>query len=314
MAEVQWRTLAPGQRSAVWVADTAGGEARLVFESDSILVEAPNWSRDGASLYLNGDGRLWRLDLGGDDAAASRDAAGTAAGSQELLEVPLENLPPINNDHVLSPDGSSIFLSAADRHIYRGSLDGGPVERMTPDDGRWHFLHGVSRDATRLAYVEITTFDEPGRLVVAELDGAPGAPALTVVDTGPGHIDGPEWDSADEWIYFNTERFTEEPGHAQLARIPDGGGAADVERLVASSTVDWFPHPSASGEWATYISFPAGTLGHPADLDVEVRLVRTDDWASPLARFPLFGGQGTINVNSWAPDSSRFAFVSYPVG
>jgi hypothetical protein len=25
----------------------------------------------------------------------------------------------------------------------------------------------------------------------------------------------------------------------------------------------------------------------------------------------LFGGQGTINVNSWAPDSKRFAFVSY---
>ena len=25
----------------------------------------------------------------------------------------------------------------------------------------------------------------------------------------------------------------------------------------------------------------------------------------------LFGGQGTINVNSWSPDSKRFAFVSY---
>ena len=25
----------------------------------------------------------------------------------------------------------------------------------------------------------------------------------------------------------------------------------------------------------------------------------------------LYGGQGTINVNSWAPDSRRFAFVSY---
>jgi len=25
----------------------------------------------------------------------------------------------------------------------------------------------------------------------------------------------------------------------------------------------------------------------------------------------LFGGQGTLNVNSWAPDSKRFAFVSY---
>jgi TolB protein len=25
----------------------------------------------------------------------------------------------------------------------------------------------------------------------------------------------------------------------------------------------------------------------------------------------FFGGQGTINVNSWSPDSKKFAFVSY---
>jgi hypothetical protein len=39
----------------------------------------------------------------------------------------------------------------------------------------------------------------------------------------------------------------------------------------------------------------------------------------PLAGGPievigkLFGGQGTINVNSWSPDSRRFAFVRYEV-
>jgi len=27
----------------------------------------------------------------------------------------------------------------------------------------------------------------------------------------------------------------------------------------------------------------------------------------------LFGGQGTINVNSWSPDSKKFAFVSYRI-
>ena len=26
----------------------------------------------------------------------------------------------------------------------------------------------------------------------------------------------------------------------------------------------------------------------------------------------FLGGQGTINVNSWAPDSRRFAYVAYP--
>jgi len=132
-----------------------------------------------------------------------------------------------------------------------------------------------------------------------------------VVDTGEGHVDGPEWAPDGNWIYFNTESFTDEPGHAQLARIPDAGGP--VERLVTSATVDWFPHISPDSQSGAYITFPAGTLGHPADLDVEVRVVPASDWSRPLQRYPLFGGQGTINVNSWSPDSTRFAFVAYPI-
>jgi hypothetical protein len=57
----------------------------------------------------------------------------------------------------------------------------------------------------------------------------------------------------------------------------------------------------------------SGTLGHPPDLEVEVRVVRTADWHTIIWRFPLFGGQGTVNVNSWSPDSRRFAFVAYPL-
>jgi Tol biopolymer transport system component len=86
-----------------------------------------------------------------------------------------------------------------------------------------------------------------------------------------------------------------------------------MERLVASDTVDWFPHLSPDGEFASYISFPTGTLGHPADLDVEVRVVRTADWSHVVQRYSLFGGQGTINVNSWAPRGRRFAYVAYPL-
>jgi hypothetical protein len=93
--------------------------------------------------------------------------------------------------------------------------------------------------------------------------------------------------------------------------MPAAGGP--VERLVESETVDWFPHLSPDSEFASYISFPSGTLGHPPDLNVEVRLVRTADWPNVLGRFRLFGGQGTLNVNSWSPDSRRFAFVTYPL-
>jgi TolB protein len=91
---------------------------------------------------------------------------------------------------------------------------------------------------------------------------------------------------------------------------PDHSGA---EQLLKSDTVDWFPHLSPDGRLASYIRFPSGTQGHPADLPVDVVLVSTDNWAAPLQTWALFGGQGTLNVNSWAPDSTRFAYVAYPL-
>jgi TolB protein len=288
-----YRMLGPGQRAQIWVGGPAAASPEPLFEIDGMLIEAPNWSLDGAFLFVNGNGALWRLDLGS-----------TGRG---LRHVDFEGLPELNNDHVLDPDGEHIYMSANDGHIYRGALTGGAVERVTPDDGCWHFLHGVSPDASRLAYVQLGDFTEPGRLAVLNPDGR-----AAVVDTGPGHIDGPEWSPDGRWIYFNTEAFADQPGHAQLARIPDEGGP--VERLVTSNTVDWFPHLSPDSRLASYIAFPAGTMGHPADLDVEVRVVATSDWSTPLQRYPVFGGQGTINVNSWSPDSARFAFIAYPVG
>ena len=292
MKHMAYRELAPKQRAQIWIGGPGMVQPELLFETGEVLIEAPNWSLDGTALFVNGHGLLWRLDLG--------------STQRGLVRVEFEDLPELNNDHVLDPDGKHIYMSAIDRHIYRGSLEGGEVARVSLEDGKWHFLHGVSPDGSRLAYVEIGDFSDPGRLAVMELRG----PSV-VVDTGEGHLDGPEWSPDGEWIYFNTESFTTEPGHAQLARIPDAGGS--VERLVTSGTVDWFPHLSPDSLSACYIAFPAGTLGHPADVDeVEVRVVATSDWSTTLQRYPLFGGQGTLNVNSWSPDSSRFAFVGYP--
>ena len=202
-----------------------------------------------------------------------------------------------------------------DGHIYRGALDGGAVDRVSPEDGSWHFLHGVAPDGSRLAYVQLDDFAQPGRLALLEPHGQP-----VVVETGRGHVDGPEWSPDGRWIYFNTDGFTGRPGHAQLARIPDPG-APDLggpverpaERLVTSDSVDWFPHLSPDARWASYLAFPPGTLGHPADLDVEVRVVATSDWSTPVRRYPVFGGQGTLNVNSWSPASRSFAFMAYPL-
>ena len=77
--------------------------------------------------------------------------------------------------------------------------------------------------------------------------------------------------------------------------------------------MDWFPHLAPNGEYAAYISFPPGTLGHPADWTVEIHSCRRADWNQPFHPIPLFGGQGTLNVNSWSPDGRRFAFVGYPI-
>lgn len=230
-----------------------------------------------------------------------------AAAERGLTAIELSGLPEVNNDHVLDPDGAHVYLSAVDGHIYRGSLEGGSIERVSPDDGAWHFLHGVSPDGRRLAYVHLAETTDAGRLAILE----PSHPPI-VVDTGEGHLDGPEWSPDGRWIYVNTEHFTDHPGHARLARVPVDGGP--VERLLTSDTVDWFPHLSPNSEYATYLSFPAGTTGHPPDRPVQVQVVATMDWSTPVQCYPVLGGQGTLNVNSWVPDSRRFAFVAYPRG
>jgi Tol biopolymer transport system component len=88
----------------------------------------------------------------------------------------------------------------------------------------------------------------------------------------------------------------------------DGSG---IEQLTDDERVNWFPHISPDGTWVVYISYPPGTLKHPANKDVILRRMRPD--GSGKADIIGFnGGQGTINVNSWAPGSRRFAFVMYP--
>lgn len=294
------RTLLPDQRCIVHIAEVTddGLVVSDVLETAELLLEAPNWTLDGAALVLNGDGALWRLPL--DD------------GALERIDL---DVPELNNDHVLDPDGEHVFVSAMDGHIYRGALAGGPTVCMTDarhGDGFWHFLHGVSPEGDEIAYV--------GLVIGGGTLGAGEAYAQRVSAAGPvgstrqltssgKHVDGPEYSG--EWVYLNTEQFSEAPGHAQVARLPREGG--ELEQLTFDDCVNWFPHLAPDGSRAVYIAFPTGTLGHPENLPVTLNLVEDDAWAAPVASQDLFGGQGTINVNSWAPDSRRFAFCSYPL-
>ncbi|WP_370882706.1 TolB family protein [Kineosporia succinea] len=288
------RELRPGQTARIRVWDRASGLLREVFEATDRLYEAPNWTPDGR-LLVNGDGRLWLLPADG-------------TGRPQEIETP--GLPDVNNDHVLSPDGATVYASCDDRHIWRVPVAGGAAERVTKDDGGMHFLHGVSPDGSRLGYVRLVPEgDNWWASATIHTVGTDGEDDRAVT-THPGPADGCEWTPDGEWILFNTEQFT--PGQAQLARIrPDGTG---LEQLTSDERVNWFPHVAPTGDVVAYLSYPPGTTGHPADLPVELRLVEVGAWGRPATLVKLHGGQGTINVPSWAPDGSAFAFVEYPLG
>lgn len=283
------RALASDQESRIWTYDVSTGVSTLVHTSADVLFEAPNWAA-GGDLILNGDGLLWRLSPDG----------------SAPVRIPLSGVPGLNNDHVLGL-GDAVFVSADDGHIYQASLRGGPGRRVTHED-RMHFLHGVSPDGTTLAYVGI----EEQRWDAGNLWTIPAAGGPSTRLTGPGGPDdGPEYSPDGSWIYFNTERFSGSRKNAQIARIrPDGSG---LEQLTVDDRVNWFPHFAPDGSRAVYLSYPPGTQGHPADLPVELRLVEDGDWRSARVIVSLPGGQGTINVNSWSPDSAHFAYVDYPV-
>ncbi len=280
------RTLAAGQECRVISYEMSTGLQKILHTSSTVLFEAPNWTPSG-DLIVNGDGLLWNL---------------PADGSAPPRQIPLPDVPELNNDHVVY--GDDVFLSANDGHLYRAPLTGGAATKITSASQWMHFLHGISPDGTTLAYVGLTPGAwSSGTLWTIGADGTGNTP----LTTGPGPDDGPEYSPDGDWIYFNTERFSP---NAQIARIhPDGTG---LEQLTTDDRVNWFPHLPPAGDAVVYLSYPPGTRGHPADLTVELRLVTRGDWRHPRTLVTLPGGQGTINVNSWSPDGARFAYVDYP--
>jgi Tol biopolymer transport system component len=85
---------------------------------------------------------------------------------------------------------------------------------------------------------------------------------------------------------------------------------AQPEQITRDDYNDWFPHPSPDGKWLVFLSYEPDVKGHPENKDVLLRrLSLADGKVDVLAK--LFGGQGTINVPSWSPDSRKLAFVSY---
>ena len=290
----KFRTLLPGQKSELTVINADGTGRDVIFIADEII-EAPNWHAGGDYLVFNAGGEVWRINV---------DGSG-------LAKIDTGTIRDLNNDHVLSFDGKMLYLSnQSDGALYSVPVEGGTPKKVSNDhpEPHHHYLHGISPDGTTLSYVAVEGPEGRKRVNIFTIPSA-GGPDRRLSDVGYPN-DGPEYSPDGKWVYFSSERNATEPGHAQCYRMrPDGTG---IERLTHDERVNWFPHASPDGQSYVYISYPKGTLGHPADKPVRLMLMPSDgSWHKEIIAFN--GGQGTINVNSWAPDSKRFAYVAYPV-
>lgn len=273
-------------KSIVATLDIATGRETIIYETERHL-EAPNWTPDGDTLVVNGNGRLFRLPI----------------AAPSLIEIDTGFATALNNDHGLSPDGRWLVISDASRTpescIYTLPVDGGvPVRVTSKTPSYWH---GWAPDGQTLAFVGKRE-ETRGSFQVFTCSVTGGAE--TQLTTDFDHCDGPDYSPDGNWIWFNGEK----DGDVQLWRMrPDG---SDLQRMTADERVNWFPHPSPDGRHIVYLAYQAGTSGHPANKDVELRLLPAEG-GKPNVLLSLFGGQGTLNVPSWAPDSRRFAYVRY---
>ena len=259
-------------------------ERKLVYR-DLSLFEAPNWSRNGKLFYFNCSGGIWTLPVNGGEPR------------QINTGVAIAN----NNDHGLSFDGKWLALSSGSgkdgSKIYVVPATGGEARQITPTGPS--YWHGWSPDGKTLSYCakrndnfDIYTIPAKGGVETRLTDAA-------------GLDDGPEYTADGGKILFHSERT----GVPKIWRMnPDG--TAQEQITHDEQFADWFPHPSPDGKWLVFLSFDKSVKGHPFNQNVVLRLMPLAG-GKPKVIATLFGGQGTINVPSWSPDSTQIAFVSY---
>lgn len=273
-------------RSILELLDTKSGLTRELLRLDH-RIEAPFFRGENEVLF-NANGHIFRLFL----------------DSGRMEEIPTGYCCHCNNDHVLSPDLKRLAVShnTEEDHssrIYIVELDGSaPPRLITPLAPS--FLHGWSPDGQMLAYCACRQGDYDVYVIPAE-----GGVEKRLTDT-PGLDDGPEYAPDGSAIYFNSVRG----GLMDCYRMdPDG---QNVTRLTDNGRNNWFPHIAPDGSMIAYISYGAeiDPGSHPANKHVELRLIAPDG-TNDRTVVRLFGGQGSLNVNSWMPDSRHLAFVRY---
>ena len=272
----------PAVESRLETVSIETGERRVVYRAPR-LFEAPNWSRDGRFFAFNGGGRIYTVPVEG--------------GEATVLDTGSANR--CNNDHGISPDGKMLAIS----HQPKGPslisivpIGGGEPRLVTPRGPS--YWHGWSPDGKTLAYCA----ERNGNFDVYTIP-VEGGDETRLTDA-PGLDDGPEYSPDGKYIYFNSDRT----GLMQIWRMKADG--RDPEQVTGDGYADWFPHPSPDGKWLVFLSYDKSVTGHPANKDVTLRLMPLAG-GRPRILAKLLGGQGTINVPSWSPDSRSVAFVSY---
>jgi TolB protein len=263
-------------------------DRRVVYSAPTHF-EAPNWSHDGTYFLFNTEGHILRLPVAGGTPATID--TGTATDC--------------NNDHGISPDAQWLAISDSSQPDQQSRVSvvpigGGTPRLVTPNAPS--YWHGWSPDGKTLAFVgqRNNEFD----IYTIPVTGGDE----TRLTTAKGLDDGPEYSPDGKYIYFNSERT----GHMQIWRMHADGSAQ--EQVTFDDFNNWFPHISPDGKSMVFLSYGSDVSGHPPNKDVQLRAMTLSDGKSDgkitvLAK--LFGGQGTINVPSWSPDSLKVAFVSY---
>ncbi len=252
--------------------------------------EAPNWHKDGY-LILNSYGKLYSLDL------QTKDV--------ELINTGQINS--LNNDHGLSPDHEFLAMSNSEREsgsfgssIYVVPVTGGEPRKVTTE--QMCFWHGWSPDGNTLAYTGMMNGDFD--IYTIDVEGGP----TTQLTNTEGLDDGPDYSYDGKYIYINSYRT----GHMQIWRMEADG--SNPEQLTFDEHSNWFAHPSPDNKWIVYIAYIEDQeQNHLFGKKVKLRLMNLETREITDLTPVFYGGQGTINVPSWSPDSKKIAFVSYSI-
>ena len=213
-----------------------------------------------------------------------------------------------NNDHGISFNGKLLAIShqregmpGGGSTVYVLPLKGGKPKMVTENTPS--YWHGWAPNNKEVIYVAQRNNIPIYNIYRNSIKGGKEV-ALTNIKEGQ-HVDGCEYSPDGKYIYFNGNLN----GKMQIWRMkPDG---SSMEQMTFDGYNDWFPHVSPDGKWIAFISFPADIEpnSHPSYKRVTLRLMPAEG-GEPKVITWLYGGQGTINVPSWSPDSKQIAFVS----